>query len=113
MRAEKATPYPAPIPGKFSTDLFDCCAEPLGATGCLYYDFCSPCAAGDMAVKMSAGDIDRPVEQSDCICMGANDDWSGYPWINGYTQCFGVYCGAFSAIQQVIINVSPKTRFVP
>ena len=95
---------PTPVQGAFSTDLFDCCAEPFGMSGCLYYAIFPRCAAGDMAVKMATGEVDRPkVRIPDCcICCGdKNADWTGYPWINLFTQCCGVYCGAAFAEQSI------------
>jgi hypothetical protein len=88
---------PTPVQGDFSTDLCDCCAEPLGASGCLYHCCCPGCAVADMAVKMSEGEVDRPtVKIPDCCicCADSNADWNGYPWINIWTQCCGVWCGA-------------------
>ena len=113
MSTPKAA-LPTPIKGSFSTGLFDCCAEPLGTTGCLYYTFCFGCAAGDMAVKMATGEVDRPkVKTPDClICCGdRSDDWTGYPWINPYTQCCGFYCGACFLAGYATIGPNGRSAF--
>ena len=113
MSTPKAA-LPTPIKGSFSTGLFDCCAEPLGTTGCLYYTFCFGCAAGDMAVKMATGEVDRPkVKTPDClICCGdRSDDWTGYPWINPYTQCCGFYCGACFLAGNATIGPNGRSAF--
>ena len=80
--------------GKFSTEVSDCCAEPIGAGGCLYYTFCYGCAMGDMAQRIENDEIDRPVITTQVGVQKIVQPWDGGPWLGCYRCCCGTYLGA-------------------
>ena len=71
-------PLPEPVPGKFSTDVCDCCAEPLGCGHCLYTCACFGCAMGDMAEKIHKGEVDFSKNAIPWFsrCCGIEDPWT-------------------------------------
>ena len=73
-------PLPDPVPGKFTTGVCECCAEPLGFGHCLYTCFCFGCAMGDMAEKMHKGEVMKspggPPDPWTGSCKCIDDPWT-------------------------------------
>lgn len=59
--------------GKWEADFWDMSAAPGGTTRCLYVHFCFPCAAGDIAHRVTGSHG----YWIDCICGGLAGSYFG------------------------------------